>query len=112
MKHIQNCLQSWATHLSNKFNADYRVIAVSGKGVLQNAYGVPGSKMGNLYTRTTDNSPQFSYKYQDGRLPDAIFILLGGNDYSHIIAPGPQKFVKAYVEMLNTVIKEVKYAFA
>jgi hypothetical protein len=62
-------------------------MAVSGKGVLHNAYGVPGPKMGNLYTRITDNSPPFSYKYQDRQLPDAIFILLGGNDYSHIIAP-------------------------
>lgn len=56
MKQIQNCLQSWATHLSHKFNADYRVMAVSGKGVYQNAYGVFGPKMGNLFTRTTDNS--------------------------------------------------------
>jgi hypothetical protein len=56
MKHIQNCLQSWATHISKKFNSDYRVMAVSGKGVLQNAYGVLGPKMGNLYTRITDNS--------------------------------------------------------
>ncbi len=31
-------------------------MAVSGKGVLQNAYGVLGPKMGNLYTRITDNS--------------------------------------------------------
>jgi len=105
MKHIQNCLQSWATHISKKFNADYRIMAASGKGVLQNAYGVFGPKMGNLYTRTTDNSAQFSYKYQDGRLPDAIFIFIGGNDYSHIIAPQPHKFVKAYVELLITVVK-------
>lgn len=80
-------------------------MAVSGKGVFKNEYGILGPKMGNLYTRTTDNSAQFSYKYQDGRLPDAIFILLGGNDYSRLTAPEPHKFVKAYVEMLITVIK-------
>jgi hypothetical protein len=57
MKDIQNCLESWSTHISNKFNADHRVMAVSGKGVLQNHFGVPGPKMPNLYTRTTDNYP-------------------------------------------------------
>jgi hypothetical protein len=25
MKKIQNCLESWAVHLSNMFNADYRL---------------------------------------------------------------------------------------
>jgi hypothetical protein len=44
-------------------------------------------------------------------LPDAIFIFLGANDYSHIIAPGPHKFVKAYVNMLITIIRELKKIF-
>lgn len=107
MKQIQDCTESWATHLSKKFNADYRVMAVSGKGVLHNSYGVPGPKMGSLYTRTTDNSRPFSYKYQDGVIPDVIFFLIGANDYSHPIRPNPGRFVNAYREMLEIELKEV-----
>jgi lysophospholipase L1-like esterase len=96
MKQIQSCSDSWATKLSIKFNADSRIMAVSGKGVLQNAYGVLGPKMGSLYTRTTDNSKPLSYRYQDKVIPDAIFIFIGSNDYSHIVAPNAQNFVQAY----------------
>lgn len=65
MKQIQNCLESWAVHLSNMFDADYHIQAVSGKGVVQNALGVPGPEMPALFTRYSDNSKQNSYKYQD-----------------------------------------------
>ena len=37
MKHIQSCLESWAVKLSNRFEADYRVMAYSGKGVYKTA---------------------------------------------------------------------------
>jgi hypothetical protein len=30
----QNCLESWAVHLSKSLNADYRLVAQSGKGVI------------------------------------------------------------------------------
>jgi hypothetical protein len=56
MKQIQNCLYNWAVHLSNMFNADYRIEAVSGKGVMRNMIGVPGLKMPSLFTRSSDNS--------------------------------------------------------
>ena len=56
MRKIQSCRDGWAAHLSNKLNADYRLMAYSGKGVVQNFVLVPGLKMPTLYTRVTDNS--------------------------------------------------------
>lgn len=82
-------------------------MAVSGKGVFHNSFGVPGPKIGTLYTRTTDNSKPFSYKYQDGVIPDVIFFLIGANDYSHLINPNPNKFIFAYKQMLETTLKEL-----
>jgi hypothetical protein len=100
MKKIQSCLYSWATHISKAFNADYRIMAVSGKGVLHNSYGVTGPKITSLYTRTTDNSKPFSYNYQDKVIPDVIFFMIGANDYSHPIKPNPNNFIFAYKTML------------
>ncbi len=37
-------------------DADYRIEAVSGKGLVRNAVGVPGPTMPSLFTRVTDNS--------------------------------------------------------
>ena len=105
MKKIQNCLNSWAAYLSNKFNADYRLMAYSGKGVVQNNAGVPGLKMPTLFTRITTNSKPYSYKYQDGVLPDAIFFFIGANDYSHVINPSPSNFVRGYKDMLQLALK-------
>lgn len=85
-------------------------MAVSGKGVLHNSYGVPGPKITSLYTRTTDNSKPFTYKYQDKVIPDVIFFMIGANDYSHPIKPNPSNFIFAYKTMLETVLKELKQA--
>jgi len=78
------------------FNADYRIQAVSGKGVVQNAAGVPGPKMPSLFGRTSDNSKPFTYKYQDKYIPDALFLLIGANDYNNIKNPSRNKFTTGY----------------
>jgi len=96
MKHIQNCRESWANHLASKFDASARLMAVSGKGVLHNAYGVLGPKMGDLYSRITDTSKAHSYQYQDGIIPDVMFYFIGSNDYSHPLGPDSPLFVNAY----------------
>ena len=69
------------------FDASSRIMAYSGKGVLKNAVEMPGKKIGTLYTRTTDNSEKFSYKYQDGIIPDVMFFWIGSNDYSRSYVP-------------------------
>lgn len=56
MKNIQNCQLSWGVQLSKMFNAEYRIQAVSGTGVVMNSIGVPGKRMPTLFSRVTDNS--------------------------------------------------------
>lgn len=96
MKQIQNCLENWAVHISNMFNADYRIAAVSGKGVMRNSFGIVGAKMPALFTRYSDNSKQNSYKYQDKYAPTALFLFIGANDYSNIKNPSKVNFIAAY----------------
>ena len=106
MKSIQNCQESWAVHLSKKLNADYRIEAVSGKGVVRNALGVPGPKMPSLFSRYSDNSQPNSYKIQDHYVPDILFTFIGSNDYNNIKNPSISNFVQGYTDMLNKIVKD------
>lgn len=104
MKQVQNCLESWATHLSEHFNAEYRIEAVSGKGVMRNSLAVFGKKMPTLFTRVSDNSAVNSYKFEDGYFPHILFICIGHNDFANIKDPTPQNFLRAYKEMLQQIL--------
>lgn len=106
MKTIQNCRESWAVQLSSMFNADYRLEAVSGKGVVRNALGVPGAKMPSLFARTTDNSKENSYKLEDKYVPDAVLLFIGANDYNNVKNPSMGNFVDGYVAMLQNIAKD------
>lgn len=63
-----------------------------------------------LYTKLTSNSKPGSYNYQDKYDPHAIFILLGGNDYSNIIKPSSDSFVYAYEKLMNLIVNMQIYA--
>jgi lysophospholipase L1-like esterase len=106
MKHIQNCRLSWATHLANKFSAEYRIEAVSGKGVMRNSLAVFGKRMPTLFTRITDNSKAFSYQYEDKYLPDILFLCIGHNDFANVKDPTPNNFLNAYREMLDMILNQ------
>lgn len=106
MKSIQNCRESWAVHLSNIFNADYRLEAVSGKGVIRNSFGVPGAKMPSLFSRYSDNTKDNSYKIQDSYIPEVLFLFIGSNDYSNIKNPSISNFVNGYTSMLQKIVKD------
>lgn len=88
-------------------DADYRIIAESGKGVYKNAFGVPAPVMPEIYTKITSNSKKQTYSYQDGYEPDAIIIKLGDNDFSNPIAPSEKVFRYSYEKMLNSIVSLV-----
>lgn len=52
--------------------------------------------MSVLYTKTTSNSKQNTYHYEDNFNPDCILINLGANDYSAFIKPSSSYFIFAY----------------
>lgn len=106
MKKIQNCRESWAVHLSNMFNADYRLEAVSGKGVVRNSIFITGPKMPSLFSRYSDNTKENTYKIQDHFVPNVLFLFIGTNDYSNIKNPSINNFVTGYTEMLHKIVKD------
>ncbi len=67
--------------LAKKWDADYRVIAFSGRGVVRNyAGGNPGETMPVLYPRVIPGDP--APAAADGWKPQLIVINLGTNDFS------------------------------
>lgn len=78
---------AWGPAVAKHFNADYRMMAFSGRGIVRNYNGiVPGETLPVLYPYTLfDRSVAAP---ADGWTPDAIVIGLGTNDFSTPLNPG------------------------
>lgn len=73
--------------LAKKWDADYRVIAFSGRGVVRNyAGGNPGETLPVLYARAIPGEP--APATQDDWKPQLIVINLGTNDFSTPVHAG------------------------
>lgn len=73
--------------LAKRWDADYRVIAFSGRGVVRNyAGGNPGETLPVLYARAIPGEP--APAVQDGWKPQLIVINLGTNDFSTPVHAG------------------------
>lgn len=104
MRHNENCLESWASHLSRRLNAEYRIIAESGKGVVKNAPFIFGKTMMSLFFKNSSNSKPESYSYQDKYNPNVVLVFLGVNDYNNLIKPGEKNFIFGYEKMLTQIV--------
>ncbi|KAF3042767.1 hypothetical protein E8E12_010131 [Didymella heteroderae] len=72
---------------ANALNADYNVIAWSGKGLVRNiASGTPDTSplIPELYTRYGANDADNSYPFPSSWKPSAVVINLGTNDWSYL----------------------------
>ncbi|MHA6717990.1 SGNH/GDSL hydrolase family protein [Sphingomonas sp. RS6] len=79
--------QAFGPLLAKRWNADYRVIAFSGRGVVRNyAGGNPGETLPMLYARAIPGEPAPATR--DGWAPQLIVINLGTNDFSTPVHAG------------------------
>jgi hypothetical protein len=81
------------------FNADYRLKAVSGNGVVKNTIGFIGPIIPKLFTRYIDNSKEDSCKIYDKYLQDVLFLFIGISDENNF-NPSTNTFVSGYMSML------------
>ncbi|WP_373727664.1 SGNH/GDSL hydrolase family protein [Bacteroides heparinolyticus] len=99
----ENCDLSFATIVARYFDADYTLIAHSGRGVVRN-YGdsvrVSAVTMKDRMLRTFDESSDFLWDFK-GYRPDLVIINLGTNDFSVEPHPYKSEFVKAYTQILR-----------
>ena len=75
--------------LARRLDADYRIVAFSGRGVVRNYNGVaPGQPMPALFPRLIPGQEQPRVGADDAWSPDALVIGLGTNDFSTPLNPG------------------------
>lgn len=84
---VENNPKTYGALAAVALNADYNVIAWSGKGIVRNiAIGSPDTSplIPQLYTRYGADDPDNSYPHPASWSPSAIVINLGTNDFSYI----------------------------
>ncbi len=83
---VENQYQAFATLLSKAWDADYQVVAASGRGLIQGTLGESGwaadntRQIGHIWTKTSyfrDNEAEYDV---DSYVPDAIVLNVGNND--------------------------------
>lgn len=102
----ENCNLSYSTIIPRFFDADYTLIAHSGRGAVRN-YGDPqrtspkGTTMTDRMLQTFDEDTiRWDFK---GYRPDLVIINLGTNDFSTEPHPYKSEFVGAYTRLLRQI---------
>jgi lysophospholipase L1-like esterase len=81
--------QAFGPLVARRFDADYRILAYSGFGIVRNyAGGSPGLSLPILYPRLKPDDPNHLEADRSGWRPRVIVINLGTNDFSTALKPG------------------------
>lgn len=101
----EDCNDSYACMLARLFDADYVLIAHSGRGLVRN-YGDPepvsaggtlNHRAGNLF----DECDTLAWDFAAARRPDAVVVNLGSNDFSTRPHPSAEKFKAGYARLVG-----------
>ena len=96
---------SYAALIGRALNADYAIVAYSGKGVVRN-YGDPNETspdpMPSLYDRTCCFDSTIVWDFMSW-IPQVVFINLGTNDFSTQPYPDKSVFQGAYTQLIDRV---------
>ena len=105
----ENCNYAYSCIIARYFNADYTLIAHSGRGAARN-YGdtarVSKVSMRELMMGTFDEQPQNRWNFSSYR-PDLVVINLGSNDFSTKPHPLKEEFLNSY----DIIIKQVREVY-
>lgn len=101
----ENCNLAYSTIVPRYFDADYTIIAHSGRGAVRN-YGdsvrISRNAMRHRFLRTFDEDTTYNWTF-DGYRPDLVIINLGANDFSTEPHPYRSEFVNAYCEIIDSI---------
>lgn len=101
----ENCYKAYICIIARYFDADYRLIAHSGNGMVRN-WGDQKQQsdicMSTRYTQTYDQFATTPFDYNQRR-PDIVTINLGTNDFSPTAIPEARNYVEAYIKMIETI---------
>jgi lysophospholipase L1-like esterase len=98
LRHYENSDLSYAAITAHAFNAEYHIIAISGKGIVRN-YGdktiISSEPMPAFYDRTLQSDPLTKWDHKSW-IPDIVVIALGANDFSTEPSPDEKVWSEAY----------------
>ncbi len=99
----ENCNLAFGCIISRYFNADYTLIAHSGRGAARN-YGdtarVSKVSMRELINGTFDMIPENKWNFKD-YTPNLVVINLGSNDFSTKPHPLKEEFLSSYEKIIS-----------
>lgn len=101
----ENSYRAFAAIVARYFNADYALIAHSGKGISRNYGDTQPVSEGNMlerYMKLFDEASDQFYDFKAYR-PDLVVINIGSNDFSKGTVPTPEQFADNYVKLIETV---------
>lgn len=101
----EDCNKAYGPIIASYFDADYVLIAHSGRGVARN-YGdslqVSPNNMNDLYLRVFDDAGTQPYNFSTYH-PNLVTINLGTNDYSPGNIPTAQQLADNYLKLIQSV---------
>ncbi|KAM0509590.1 hypothetical protein ACHAQF_005418 [Verticillium nonalfalfae] len=106
---VQNNPKTYGAVTARALEADYSVVAWSGKGLIRNYASSPpdtSPPMPVMYTRYGANDADGSHTFPRTWTPDAVVIALGTNDFSYLGVRdpvNPAELVKAMVAFVKKV---------
>ncbi|GKU04897.1 amino acid transporter [Fusarium langsethiae] len=106
---LQNNGKTYGAVAARALNADYSVVAWSGKGLIRNYASSPpdtSPPMPTIYTRYGANDKDNSFTFPKSWVPDAVVINLGTNDFSYLNVRNPVNpadLTKALVKLVKSV---------
>lgn len=103
----ENCDLAFGCIAARYFDADYTLIAHSGRGVARNyGYTEPVSPvtMKDLMKRLFDHGPETAWDFEASpHKPNIVVVNLGSNDFSTRPHPSREDFTAAYAEIISTL---------
>jgi lysophospholipase L1-like esterase len=102
----ENCDKAYGCIIARYFNADYVLIAHSGRGVVHNWGDTLQLSRSTMSTRMAHVYDDFDAKtvyHFNAYQPDIVMINLGTNDFSVNALPTDEQFVGGYVNMLKQI---------
>ena len=104
----ENCNKTYGCILSRYFDADYALIAHSGRGVVRNYGDTVRLSKNTMSTRMThvfdDHDASAIYDFKSYK-PDVVLINLGTNDFALNPAPTDDEFINGYIKMIKQIRK-------
>lgn len=101
----ENCNLTYAAISSRYFDADFRLVSHSGRGIVRNYDDAAfGDTMVKKYGQTFDEREEPSWDASSSFIPDIVVIYLGTNDFS----TGKQPRIGAWCEYYARLLKQIR----